>query len=146
MEKMLKICRKCLIEKDINLFYNSKKNKDGKFSSCKICDKIKYNNWRKNNPEIRSKTRKREWLKKRYEMRIDEYDRMVKIQNNRCYICEHSPKKTDDPRTLNLQVDHCHKTNKIRKLLCHQCNRALGLLKEDPNIFLKCISYIQEHI
>lgn len=32
----------------------------------------------------------------------------------------------------NLNIDHCHKTDKIRGVLCHGCNIALGLLRDDP--------------
>lgn len=141
----MKICKKCLIGKPLDMFFNHNSNKDKKFNTCKECDKARYNLWRKNNPEKRAKIRKAEGLRRRHGMPLEEYNKMVEVQNNLCYICDFSPKSTNDPRTLNLQVDHCHKTNKIRKLLCHQCNRALGLLKENPILFLKCIDYINEH-
>ena len=45
---------------------------------------------------------------------------------------------------VKLNVDHCHITNKVRGLLCHDCNRALGLLKDNTSILSSAINYLQE--
>ena len=42
-----------------------------------------------------------------------------------------------------LVVDHDHKTGKVRGLLCHNCNRALGLLKDSTEYLENCISYLK---
>ena len=52
-----------------------------------------------------------------------------------------------------LGVDHnhsCHPSGEacskcIRKLLCHNCNTALGNVKDDINILEKMIDYLKEH-
>jgi hypothetical protein len=33
----------------------------------------------------------------------------------------------------NLVVDHDHKENKIRGILCNRCNRGLGLFRDNPD-------------
>ena len=59
------------------------------------------------------------------------------IQNNKCAICGNI---FSDRR--HTQIDHCHKTKKIRGLLCIQCNSGIGMLKEDVDILKKAIDYI----
>jgi Recombination endonuclease VII len=43
-----------------------------------------------------------------------------------------------------LDVDHCHKSNQIRGLLCNHCNRAIGLAKEDPALLRKMANYVEK--
>jgi len=40
-------------------------------------------------------------------------------------------------------VDHDHVTNKVRGLLCHHCNTALGKFKDDINIMKQAIKYLE---
>ena len=40
-----------------------------------------------------------------------------------------------DGSEMPLSVDHCHETGKVRGLLCHRCNTAIGLLRDDPERF-----------
>jgi hypothetical protein len=42
-----------------------------------------------------------------------------------------------------LVIDHCHSSGVIRGLLCHNCNRALGLLQDDVSYLEKAISYLK---
>ena len=58
--------------------------------------------------------------------------------NGKCAICGNQPKTS-----RGLHIDHCHKTKKVRGLLCHGCNTGIGALKEDPTIFLKAIEYLR---
>ena len=41
-----------------------------------------------------------------------------------------------------LCIDHNHDTGKIRGLLCANCNRAIGLLQDDPTILIKAAEYL----
>lgn len=53
---------------------------------------------------------------------------MSAAQNNRCAICLRDK--------VRLGVDHDHSTGRVRGLLCHKCNAAIGLL-EDSRFRLK---------
>ena len=70
------------------------------------------------------------------------YDKL-KEQNNSCAICK---KEFDDSTTYRqINMDHNHKTNKVRGILCSPCNRALGLLKENKTIIINMIKYIEHY-
>ena len=42
-----------------------------------------------------------------------------------------------------LLYNHNHKTGKVRGLLCHNCNRALGLLHDDTELMQKASEYVK---
>lgn len=57
-------------------------------------------------------------LVRKYGITAADYDRMHKNQKGKCLICD---------KKKPLVVDHCHDTGVVRGLLCHFCNRWLGL-------------------
>ncbi|MDE1766548.1 MAG: endonuclease VII domain-containing protein [Thaumarchaeota archaeon] len=58
-------------------------------------------------------------------------------QNGICAICFRSG--TDKG---GLVLDHDHKTNKIRGLLCYNCNIGLGHFKDDPALLELAKQYL----
>lgn len=64
---------------------------------------------------------------------------MLETQQGRCAICG------DLPKRKRLAFDHCHKTGKPRAFLCHPCNGALGLFRDDPELLRKAIAYLRLH-
>jgi hypothetical protein len=77
-------------------------------------------------------TRER-YLQKSYNLSTEEYNRMSELQNGKCAICQNK----------NIEVvDHNHETGKVRGLLCHACNRAIGMLREDPEILESAKKYL----
>jgi hypothetical protein len=82
---------------------------------------------------------RRAWrFKNKYGISVDDYDVMLKRQGGVCAICRDPP----SGRYKRLDVDHCHSTGRVRGLLCHQCNTAIGLLKDDPEIIKNVAVYI----
>ena len=71
-----------------------------------------------------------------YGMTPDEYREQVIGQTGRCLICLRVPDH-------NLHVDHDHQTGKIRGLLCNQCNRGMGLLRDDPKVAHSAAAYLE---
>lgn len=80
-------------------------------------------------------------LRREFGISLIQYDEMFKAQNGKCAICE----KEETARTKRLAVDHCHKTGKIRKLLCRACNVGIGNLQDSPELLLKAIEYLKHH-
>jgi hypothetical protein len=80
------------------------------------------------------------YLKYKFNMTIEEYDKKLSLQLGGCAICK-------QPSKINrrLHVDHDHKTGAIRDLLCQRCNRILGLLYEDENLIWDILDYLKRH-
>ncbi len=74
-------------------------------------------------------------LRRCYGITIEQYDEMVLDQNGRCLGCGQKPDK--------LFVDHCHSTNRVRGLLCRDCNTVVGLVKEDPHRLIAIARFIK---
>jgi len=81
-------------------------------------------------------------LSKRYGITVEKYEEMVEQQNNLCAICKKKESRTVNGQSVRLTIDHCHKTGKVRGLLCGKCNKALGLLSEDCLVALEAASYL----
>jgi hypothetical protein len=75
-----------------------------------------------------------------YGLPAPEYDALVARHGGLCAICGQPERVV---RNRHLTVDHDHITNAIRGLLCSNCNRAIGLLADDPNIIRKAADYIE---
>lgn len=78
-------------------------------------------------------------LKREFGISLEQYEEMFKAQKGKCAICD----KEETARTKKLAVDHCHKTGKIRKLLCRACNVGIGNLQDSPELLLKAIEYLK---
>lgn len=75
-----------------------------------------------------------------YGISLKDYMRMYEKQHGRCAICE----KECPPRGREgLQVDHCHETKQVRKLICGDCNRRLAVL-DNADWMLKATLYLRE--
>ncbi len=75
------------------------------------------------NPKRRAASRKNS-LKWKYGMSVEEYAARLAEQGGVCIICL-------KPKEKPLCVDHNHETRKLRSLLCDKCNRGLGYFDED---------------
>lgn len=82
-------------------------------------------------------------LKTKYKITLEDYERLFKEQGGVCAICDSPPRKTKTTNTL--AVDHCHETGKVRALLCHQCNAAIGMAGDCPDRLRKAIAYLEKH-
>lgn len=78
-------------------------------------------------------------LKKKFGISLDTYNKMLAEQNYKCYICH----RHENEFKRKLAVDHCHKTGKIRKLLCEKCNVGLGSFYENIDIIKNAIEYLK---
>jgi hypothetical protein len=126
----MKCCSTCKEEKPLSEFYTKRSN-------CKVCSNKAVNNWKQNNKEKNQRTLQKAKLKAKYGLTLEQYEDMVKEQKGVCYIC-----KCENP-TRKLNVDHCHKTGKVRKLLCDKCNMTLGLINDSQELLKQFLFYLK---
>lgn len=143
----------CQEEKDESEF-TIKRYKNGSIglrSRCKSCSKLDRDLWRKSSSKdndrnklynktharrIRGKKLQRYWPGLTWQQALEEWKLLYTLQDGHCYIC---------PRSLILHVDHCHKTHKVRGLLCNKCNRGIGMMNDDPVLLARAIDYLNKH-
>ena len=93
------------------------------------------------NKESRAVKRRSNTLIKNYGLTIEKFNAMLKSQSGCCAICEIPQTKLKK----SLAVDHCHKTGKIRGLLCYLCNTAMGHFQDDIGQLNKVIDYLKKY-
>lgn len=137
---MKRKCNKCRKIKPLTDFYKTgrKKNKDpnDRHHECKECTKARIKATR--DPE-----RARDLhLQRTYGISLDTFNGMVLAQGSKCACCG-----TSKPRGKHNQwcVDHDHVTNKVRELLCKDCNIVLGIVSDSPKHLKQLIAYIGRH-
>lgn len=157
-----KQCTKCKEIKEVCNFYRVR-GKEGLRSHCKECiltaQRLRYSvdeeykisknekvrrKWHED-PQLwsaRQLTTRKSHLKRHYNMSLIEYALRFKEQNECCAICNTHYSLVPHKQ---LMVDHCHKSGKVRELLCDFCNTALGKFKDDPAILEKAAEYIRKH-
>ena len=69
---------------------------------------------------------------------LEELDKLRIIQDNKCAIC-----KRDLIPGKSTHLDHDHKTNKNRGLLCTSCNLGIGGLGDSSEIVLSAYKYLK---
>ena len=106
-------------------------------------DKQRYETHKREHKQYREthkKERKQSNLKRLYNITLDQFNQMLKNQDNKCSICGKEFTKSNSPC-----VDHNHKTKRVRALLCSNCNAAIGFLQDDPLIIHNAEMYVRKY-
>lgn len=163
----MKACRICARKKLLSDFHRASGMRDGHRSECKECTReirrryyanhrdesiARVERWRRENPkkfeawkkrnreENRDRIRvsnRRGHLRRKYGISLEDFDFLVVAQAGRCALC-------DRHDGHGLHVDHDHTSGRVRGLLCGKCNKAIGLLDEDPRLFAAAVGYLTE--
>jgi hypothetical protein len=158
MEILVKSCAKCKAVKVVAEFHLQY----GKpHSWCKPCVRAWSKARRDANPEATKEKKRLDWMrnrdsylakrkadyrkdpqrfinyerKKRYGITPEQYEALRSRANGACEVCGSNSGQMD--------IDHDHKTGKVRGILCSWCNRALGMAKDDPAILRKMADYLE---
>lgn len=145
MSEDFRKCSKCFKEAPLGSFTKDSRYKDGYRKYCNDCKNEYARKYRRENSErINEKRRLKrvgkstryDNLKQKYGLTKEEYASLLSRQNFLCAICKSECKK--------LHVDHCHVTNRVRGLLCPQCNTGLGKLGDTSTTVYKAYLYLKE--
>jgi hypothetical protein len=74
----------------------------------------------------------------KYGLTEADIERQLKQQDGRCAVCR---VKLGEK----FCVDHSHRTNKFRGLLCYKCNNGLGMFSDSVRKLAQAIVYLEEH-
>ncbi|MHC5905937.1 endonuclease VII domain-containing protein [Streptomyces sp. S6] len=114
-----KLCRTCGEIKPHSEWTRNRTASDGLATLCKTC---------------KAAQGRRDHLKRQYGITEAQRDQMIAEQKWLCVICLKAPP---------VHVDHCHKTGRVRGVLCFNCNSAIGKLGDDPDAVRRAASYLE---
>lgn len=137
---MVRICKTCGDEKPLESFAKNSSCKEGRAYSCKNCLAEYAREYKAKNKEKVSTSEYKSQLKTKYGLTEEDYINILIKQNYSCAICGTHQSNL----TKRLHVDHCHKTMKIRGLLCRDCNKTLGIFEDNIERFQKAIDYLNQ--
>lgn len=143
----MRICPKCGNEK--KMFGKNKPR-----IRCRVCDSKGLRDWKKNNPEKWEKCWKNNrdknpnraannHLKQNFGITLEEKKAILESQGGVCATCGTDNPSRNKSGNPNWVLDHNHTTKRIRGVLCHSCNVAIGLLKESPEIAEQVAAYLR---
>ena len=114
-----KLCRTCGEVKPHSDWHRNATASDGLSTRCKSC---------------RAVQGRQDHLKRQYGITEAERDELIASQGGVCCICLSAVPE---------HVDHCHKTGRVRGVLCFSCNAALGQFKDRPDAIRRAAAYVE---
>lgn len=139
---MEKVCSTCSNLKPLTEFYKHKTSKDKHNSVCKVCShkrSLETYHAKYKGTDKQKQAAKIGRIRRELGVSKDEYLSLSEQQTH-CAVCE-----KEFTSTFDKQLDHCHTTGRIRKFLCHKCNKGLGLFLDDPKLLLKAANYLENN-
>jgi len=103
----------------------------------KVKQRLMAKKYKENNKAKHIVIQRNSYLKKKYGITIEEYGLLVEKSGNKCAICQSEFLGKNLPC-----VDHDHKNNKVRGLLCRYCNASIGQLGDTAEDLRKAYTYL----
>ncbi|GAA3781171.1 endonuclease VII domain-containing protein [Streptomyces phyllanthi] len=114
-----KLCRRCGEVKPHSEWHRKATASDGLSTRCKACRAVRG---------------RQDHLWRKYGITETERDELIASQGSVCCVCLEA---------LPVHVDHCHKTGRVRGVLCFSCNAALGQFKDRPDVIRRAATYVE---
>lgn len=90
--------------------------------------------------EMKRRSDRGSWLRRNYGIELADFERLMEQQGGVCAICGALP---PTGYYKQLAVDHCHETGAVRGLLCSDCNRGLGIFRDNPGRLERAAEYLR---
>lgn len=142
-----KICKGCALVKEPSEFGWRTTSRSGWDTTCLSChrtaDRIRY----VKSSERRKETAKWGALKWKFGLTRQAWEAIFAAQDGCCAICSESllPTRASRRDKRGACLDHDHRTQKVRGLLCARCNQGIGLLRDSVVIAEKAAAYLRKH-
>jgi len=149
IENNKKLCPKCNQIFSLSNFHKDLRRTNKYQLWCKQCGLNAKNEHYKNMNIIRknrySEGIRNSALKHNYGITLIEYNKILEKQNGVCAICNKPETQHSYPtgKVDSLRVDHNHKTNKIRGLLCSKCNFGISQFNDNIKLMRIAINYLR---
>lgn len=139
-----RVCTKCREHQPWGNFSPRARGKNGRSSICRTCRASQKRDRRAANPEA-VRAVERDWerrtgrhTKRRYGLDREAWDKQVAAQGGRCAVpaCQRLPRRR-------LVGDHCHTTGKFRGIICDNCNVAMGLTGDSPDLLRALAEWLE---
>lgn len=102
---------------------------------------------RKRKAKRTSEDLRRDNLRLKYGITLEQYAEMFDRQQGLCAVCNNPETSRNRKGQIKpLSVDHNHETNAVRELLCSNCNSLVGMSKENIEVLEAAIEYIKKHL
>jgi len=103
--------------------------------------------WANKNRGKRTFQARRSYLKIKFGITQNEFNKLLNAQNFKCKICGEKYNMSIDKVGRvrpNFHIDHNHKTGEIRGLLCSKCNLGIGYFKDSKELLIKAARYLSD--
>ena len=143
-------CSRC--KKILSIDNFTPAERSNRYGYCRLCRSIANNISKLRNSKTYKISRQKTKIKqreksliKKYNLNLSQYQKIHDSQNGVCKICgdKETALQPNGREKKDLCVDHCHKTNKVRGLLCHSCNAGLGHFFDSVVRLEQAIEYLE---
>lgn len=144
-----KKCTRCKETKTLSEFYI--RGGTNRFAGtpsprCRACNVVaNRESWAKNGSRGINWERRIKYV---FGMTREDYDHLLASQGGSCAICQtKSPigRRYKNGRIEKFSIDHCHRTGRIRGLLCMKCNMSIGQFDDSLPLLQKAMEYLRQH-
>ena len=119
----MKTCSRCGETKELSCFSKRSSRPSGVQSKCKDCEReVRRQYWKPH-----------EKIRRELNISDDLFEELMKVTH--CQTC-------GNHITGKKCIDHCHTTKEVRGILCHNCNTALGLIKDNKQTLQNMLDYL----